>query len=122
MIPRTATRLANTPRRVIGFTRAGITAGEEAARQLGDAVRRIDAAVNDVHAMRQIAERLDERVANLQQQVNGFDTRIAHVERVADVVAEGTEKVTDRLPDPNEGTIHKLKSALSGTPPGDESD
>ena len=109
MIAKTATRLATTPRRVVGITRASIAAGEDAARQLREAVRRVDAVVNDVHAMRQIVERLDERVASLQQQIVAFDTRIAHVEQVAVVIADDTKKVTDRLPDPNEGNYSQAQ-------------
>ncbi len=70
--------------------------------------------------MRQIVERLDSRVAYLQQQVDSITTRIEHVERVTETVAADVSKGTDRLPDPEDGAIDKLKSALSPTPDGDE--
>lgn len=92
------------------------TTVRSAARQLRDVGRRIDGVLSDVHAMRQIVERMDERVGRLQLQVDSFSTRIGQVESVVQTVADDVKKGTDRLPDPNDGTIHKLRSALSSTP------
>ena len=109
--------LVGLPRKTGDVVRAALGAGDAVLaieRLVQDIGPVIDSVRADMAAMRETTERLDRRVAEVQQDLAHFNRRLTEIESLATKLARDVDKATDRLPEPQKGPLAKVKEVLSG--------
>jgi hypothetical protein len=90
----------------------GAAAIQRFTRGVGPAIEGIR---GDIRVMRETTERLDRRVANVQQDLTRFSLQVTNIEQITMALALDVNKITELLGENQKSTIARVKDALSGT-------
>jgi septal ring factor EnvC (AmiA/AmiB activator) len=69
----------------------------------------------DISAMRETTERMDRRMASLQQSVAQFERQLSDMEQPGQELVRDLATVAEKISDSHRGPLSKARAALGGT-------